>query len=58
MPPRKPKPAPKRRSGPAKALRSPHLRQRVKPGKHRPYVADDFSPAILLRRLDKFWGEE
>lgn len=46
MPPRKRKPAPKRRSGAAKALRSPHLRQRIRPGK-RKFIIDDFTPKFF-----------
>lgn len=46
---------PKRRSGAAKALRSPHLRQRVKPGKRRLMCGDAFSPRsfLLLREWDQ-----
>jgi hypothetical protein len=51
MPPRKRKPAPKRRSGAAKALRSPHLRQRIRPGK-RHILLDAFSPSVLRRLFE------
>lgn len=51
MPPRKRKPAPKRRSGAAKALRSPHLRQRIRPGKR--IRVDAFSPALMHMLLEE-----